>query len=557
MKNSIKLLTAVLFIGLPCSVAYGVDHSPPDAGRISGGINDFKILPPDKNGVDLDIQQKSAEVTEGGQSIQVDRFRITGETVVSEQELQQVLTTFIGRELNLGQLQQAANKVADYLRKKGYLVAVTYLPEQEVTNGAVEIKVLIGRYGNIRLENYSRIKDGILKNLIGDIKPGDVIEKEKLERTLLILNDVSGVQSQSILTAGQSQGSTDLIVRLFDTQASTVMIGVDNSGNRFTGQERANLSIFFNNASGYGDEITLRGISSGKNLNDFSFSYQLPIGKDGYKAGLKYERLHYRLGEDFAFLDASGRVTTKEVFISYPLQRSSNTDLNIRFAYARKSIVDMYYDGAYSEPKHSSTYTLSMNGRSQYQGNHPSRTNYSVAITRGKLGIENAGVADYDRLTAKIQGHFWKLASAFSKEQYLTKSWHGHLFVNTQLANKNLDSSEDFSLGGMNGIRAYPQGEASGDQGYLVTAELRRDLAGPQRQLVLFVDQGGVVINKRPWVGSGENYRALAGAGLGLIFTNQRDYSLRIDYAWKLSSEKARSDKDKNGRFWLQGVMKL
>ena len=42
-----------------------------------------------------------------------------------------------------------------------------------------------------------------------------------------------------------------------------------------------------------------------------------------------------------------------------------------------------------------------------------------------------------------------------------------------QFSNKNLDSSEQLSLGGITGVRAYPSGEASGDQGYKLTTELQ------------------------------------------------------------------------------------
>ena len=48
-----------------------------------------------------------------------------------------------------------------------------------------------------------------------------------------------------------------------------------------------------------------------------------------------------------------------------------------------------------------------------------------------------------------------------------------HINLHSQLASKDLDGSEQFSLGGADGIRAYPQGEASGSSGYQATAELR------------------------------------------------------------------------------------
>jgi hypothetical protein len=70
--------------------------------------------------------------------------------------------------------------------------------------------------------------------------------------------------------------------------------------------------------------------------------------------------------------------------------------------------------------------------------------------------------------------------------------------VSGQTASKNLDSSEKFSLGGINGVRAYPQGEASGDEGYRGTVELRHNVM-PNVQATVFYDWGKVTINRNPF----------------------------------------------------------
>jgi len=128
-----------------------------------------------------------------------------------------------------------------------------------------------------------------------------------------------------------------------------------------------------------------------------------------------------------------------------------------------------------------------------------------------------------------------------------------HLSFAGQLASKNLDSSEKISLGGPSGVRAYPVNEASGDKGYVTTAEFRWNLPTPNVQLTAFIDGGHVTINKNPWT-SDSNSRTLSGAGLGFMFSRPGDYVLRLDYAWKLSSSDAVSNTDRAGRFWLQGI---
>ncbi len=103
-------------------------------------------------------------------------------------------------------------------------------------------------------------------------------------------------------------------------------------------------------------------------------------------------------------------------------------------------------------------------------------------------------------------------------------------------------------------MRAYGQGEAPGDEGYLLTGELRYNLQNPKFQLAAFIDSGHVDGSKNGWSG-GNSSRTLSGAGLGLIFNSWKEYYVRMDYARKLSSSQETTETtDKHGRWWLTGT---
>jgi hemolysin activation/secretion protein len=101
-----------------------------------------------------------------------------------------------------------------------------------------------------------------------------------------------------------------------------------------------------------------------------------------------------------------------------------------------------------------------------------------------------------------------------------------------QQASKNLDSSEKFSLGGPTNVRAYPTGEASGDEGWRGTLELRHSLAASV-QGVLFYDFGSVKINKTPFAILA-NDRQLAGAGFG-VNASWDKLQFKSSLAWRTS----------------------
>ena len=176
---------------------------------------------------------------------------------------------------------------------------------------------------------------------------------------------------------------------------------------------------------------------------------------------------------------------------------------------------------------------------------------FELECSIGKLHINTLDVLTEDQLSAKTNGNFSKATLTLMRLKQWDERLSYLLRFSGQLASKNLDSSEKFYLGGATGVRAYPQGEAAGDAGCLITGELHWNLPGPDFQLAAFLDTGRIKINKQPW-DSSANSRTLSGAGLGVIWNWARDYFLRLDYAWKLTSDPANSDADRSGRFWLQ-----
>jgi hemolysin activation/secretion protein len=130
--------------------------------------------------------------------------------------------------------------------------------------------------------------------------------------------------------------------------------------------------------------------------------------------------------------------------------------------------------------------------------------------------------------------------------------------VNGQIASKNLDVSEKMELGGMYGVRAYPEGEAYGDEGYVLNMEARMNLAKfsermpGQLQLIAFGDVGSVIADKNPWPPiTGTSRRTLAGYGLGVNWSEANNYMVRAYYAFKYTHHPIPDD---SGQFWIQAV---
>jgi hemolysin activation/secretion protein len=159
----------------------------------------------------------------------------------------------------------------------------------------------------------------------------------------------------------------------------------------------------------------------------------------------------------------------------------------------------------------------------------------------------------------QTNGHFDKWNVSALRLQSVSERLSVFVSLTGQKAGKNLDSSEKFFLGGAYGVRAYPTGEAAGDNGYLATAELRYTFsiaAVPGvLQPLIFVDTGGVTINENPFAPGVPNTRHLTGGGLGLTWVRASDFQVKLTVATRLGSEhSASSDTDQKTRGWVQAV---
>ena len=490
--------------------------------------------------------------------VSVDELRFSGASVYSATELAAIARFVPGSQMTLADMQAMAARITQHYRANGYFVARAYLPAQDITGKAVTIAVLEGRYGEVKLRNKTNLSDGMVRGPLADVRSGDAIELDPLERRLLLLSDIPGVVIKSTLVPGTAPGSSDLIVDVEPGRRITGLVEADNAGNYYTGQYRVGATVNFNNLLGRGDVATIRALTSGDGLSYGRASYQMQFGRA--TAGVAYSRLDYELGKQFEALGAHGTAEIASIFGNVTLIRSRKSNLYAGLAYENRELVDEI-DLIPSAGREATVRALS----GSLYGNHIDNFGgggvnaFYISATTGTLDIHTAEALAADAQTARSNGSYGKLWLNASRLQRLTDRLSLNAAVSAQMASKNLDASEKFVLGGMDGIRAYPQGEAFGDEGYVLNLEARLrlgrlyDRMPGQLHLLGFVDVGKVTVNKEPWY-AGPNTRRLSGTGVGLTWNDPGNFAVRMYYATKLGDGEATSAPDKSGRFWIQTV---
>lgn len=545
------LIPVALLALIQCAYA----QQAPSAGSQLQQIPFAPALP--KTAPAIRVQQGTTPAATVGDStrITVQQLRIPAAPVYTEQELVAASGFRPGSELTLGELRALAAKIAAYYQERGYFLAQAFLPAQDIEQGVVTIQVLPGQYGQVQLRNSSRVDDGLLQAHVAGLD-GTTIATAPLERRLLLLSDLPGVQVNSTLAPGASLGASDLIVDVQPGARFNGSIDADNQGNRYTGRNRIGATLNVTELAGIGDVASVRAFTSADGLNYARVAYQGQAGL--VRLGTAYAYMDYKLGKEFAVLDAKGTARIASVYASYPLLRTRAANLYAQLSYDSKDFQDKTVSTGTVNDKRAHVAMFNLNGDARDQFAGGGVTNYSITYTTGSIAIDTPVARLIDSLTVRTEGRFHKLAANAARLQSVGSDTSVFASISAQTASKNLDVSEKMGIGGVGGVRAYPGGEAYGDQGYVLNLELRRNLpaftAVPgQLQLVGFADTGTVKLNRDQW-SDGDNRRTLSGAGVGLSWTGANALMVKAYYAHKLGNAKATSAPDADGRFWLQAI---
>jgi hemolysin activation/secretion protein len=507
-------------------------------------------------------------------------FRFTGNSRQRSEVLARAVSGFVGKPLDTANLRDLLTAVEEVYRNAGYPAVVAFLPEQQVRDGIVEVAIVEGRLGRVRVESKSltQVKPVVIDRVLGTLQAGAPINERDLERRLLLLQDLNGITAvNSELRPGQAVGESDLVVRVEDAPSRLrAAVDLDNAGSEATGALRLGANLRFNNALGVGDQFGVRLLVQEDRLTELGrLSYILPVGPHGTKIGLGYTKVTYELGGSFANLNASGRADSYSMFATHPFIRSTNINLFGQVVADYKFLSDTVaaVQPRIENDKRVGSFKGGLFG--DYRHRNGGLSLGSVLVTNGTVDIRGAQELAADRAGPGTQGRFTKLNYDLQTVQPLV-DLDGPLSVSLtmlgQIAGRNLTSAERLSLGGPAGVRAFPTGQLIVDEGMLFQGELRYaprlgqvqpNLLGTST-LALFYDYGrGSVCHDAQACSRGQatptpESNSIQGAGIGLRMSRPGSHLVRVDLAWRTGGDQVVAGESRGSpRLWVQLIKDL
>lgn len=523
---------------------------------------------------DTPPREKRVAAPRQGQTIVVQKLIFSGRTeILPEAERTRIAASVKGQRLDIAGIKAIADTVTMAAQKEGRVLAFAILPPQDITEGVLRVEIREGRLGEKTFERSGdvRIRQGRLERIVADL-PAEGVEKKDLEAVLLRMNDLPGVTARARLVAGNAPQTSRLIIGVEQTPLLSASLWGDNAGSPSTGKAEANGQVVMTDLSGYGDVTRFTTtLSEGQKFGQAAFS--IPLGISPLSLNANYGFLDYRnIDAVGSALGLEGLAHYAGVGLDYSLVRSRDVNVRLTAGLDWKALIDDSLVGRLQDKRVISG-TLGIGGDLRDDLLGGGLTNWSLGWTFGDLDLSRVpGALAADTASLRTQGVFHTLNGQVARLQALPGDFSLFGRVTGQWASKNLDSSQDFSLGGPYGVRGYPVGEGRGDMGVLGTLELRYDVPAGMwgaLQVASFLDAGYVRVNRQSngiatASACGCNDYGLASAGISARWSRE---NLSFSAAWahalgsnpgrdRLTDENADGSTRRN-QFWLQAAVKF
>lgn len=480
--------------------------------------------------------------TNSGPKIEVKQFVVEGvEDVVHKNISNAVVNDLVEAErlkregqFTFGQLQLVADQITGLYRQSGLILAQAFVPEQDVVEGLVVLRVMPGNLGAVLVEDNKRYSSarltGPFKELIGG-----AVDATAVETALLRVADMPGMSAFGVFQPGSELGEADLALKVTE-KLIDANVSFNNYGTELTGQYQSLLDVMVNNPLGIGDRLQVGFQQSYRpKLAEFGYlTYQAPVFSgwvQGLTAGGGFSRNEFEVGGELKDVGIEGVTEVANLFLEKSWIRTRNANLLTRFDFSRKQSKVFVSGNDFSqdvlsvaslETRFDRIDTILGGGINQGLVNLSHGFGNVLASTQAD---DLPGSGRRNLAGESLGSGFNKVAFDYSRLQNLVPGHSLIMRIAGQFSDDLLPSLEQMSIGGPFSVRAYPQSEFLVDKGVFASLEwvlnapgfanaiaFENRTWGEVLQVSLFVDHG------TGWIDESviEDQVELSGAGMGL-----------------------------------------
>ena len=538
----------------------------PTPGQVQSTLPTTPALPKPKASTPVTppAAESPAIIPPGGETVTLQRFDISGNTVFSSDVLRAEIASYLNKPLTLAEIYKVADVLTNYYQSRGYSIARATIPQQKLDNGALRIEIIEGRIGKVMVEGNTRTRSDVVLSQSRAIVPGEPYTDKAMDRAVSLVNDLPGLQAQAVLQPGSEFGTADVVYKATE-QSYDGEISTDDYGRKSTGRIRFNASVDINSPTGSGDRLSAAVTHAEHNLLNFgSLLYSLPLGPDGGRLAAGYNESDYRVSDpQFYRFNIHGRTENGSLNYQFAGERSHDENFYWGLGWLHSGGINRFEIPATQKTPLTKSGTDSNLNTFQVTFLY-NRYNQNGASTTVTGSFTTNGKQDRDGLHTNAEAARINLDGTWYRP--IGDGWSFLGRTGGQWSADTLPDTDKYSLGGPDNVRGFESAEERGDSGVFASGEVQHSLGSWPASLGWFVDGGkvwtqGVFVNELLSTASGTTNQTigsnatLTATGLDLQFISPgRRWHGSLQWAYAIGGRKP-SDGNEGGHVWASIAM--
>lgn len=231
-----------------------------------------------------DKEGESASAEDQAPSFQLNRLRFDNSHYLPEELFLELNRQLAGRPINLAVLSAVPAIINDLYAQFGVLTGSSVLPPQTSKNGVIYVRLIEPVVGEIRVSNVGRTREDYITQRIR-INSGEHPEFQTLAQDLFLFSTLNNMKLTARFEPTDRLGVVDVVLQGDTPKETDVSLSVDNHGPKTTGRRRVLASVQNLNLTGIRDILRISGDAS-EGLKRGEFSYSAPVGLRGARISL-------------------------------------------------------------------------------------------------------------------------------------------------------------------------------------------------------------------------------------------------------------------------------
>jgi len=473
----------------------------------------------------------------------IDEFRVLGNHVLAPTVIERAVYPFLGSGRTIDTVKQAADALEKAYKAAGYGAIYVDIPEQEVANGLVRLKVTEGKLEAVHVRGERYFSDRQILAALPALEIGKTPNLPQLQQELTALNARTADRSLTpVLKAGSEPGTVDVDLAVKDALPLHGSLQYDNRHTADTTPNRATAALSYDNLWQRQDTVGVQYQTAPAKPSDaevFMANYLGHIDSAGAQGALSYTHT----SSNVLALGTLGVLGKGSIYGAHwiePLPGSSTSSQSLTAGADYKDVLTSVLPNTTGSTSAGAVtaQVKYINWSAVYSGNWwLDRQFYSISAGVN-FGVRSAinSVDEFENARYNAKPDYFYVRLGFTGLQTLPADFGIMERINVQWADSPLVNNEQFSLGGADTVRGYLEAETLGDSGFTDTLELHSPSLGPHAGAIfsplygfVFVD-AGVAALVDPLPAQRENV-TLWSTGLGLRLENSQGLTGSIDYA--------------------------